>query len=203
MVLGGFTRSAFLHINLEWGWAKGPNLLFEFLSLLHERAGIMAKVKFPSNTGMYDVCIDICSRKVGRSEGLFERLKIANWEAMCELEWKFGVVGEQLRVFEERLELCCWIWCEDFWVVIIIIIEWRFYLQVIKINVRLGDKRVGSRSQRSPVSVKWSQCRRCLQEELRCHWHLRGTFVHRLHDQRSHTMNRHAGKDDLSCSVVW
>jgi hypothetical protein len=115
------------------------NLSFKFLSC--ERTRIVAKVEFFINTSMYNVCIAICPREIGGSESPPERLEIANWETMHELEREFRVMRKQLGAYEEDLKLHGQVRCEDLRVVTIIIIgRGLFHLQVVKVNVRCEDE---------------------------------------------------------------
>jgi hypothetical protein len=110
-IFEGFARSTFLHIDLERRGTERSNLSFKSFSC--ERARIAAKAEFFINTSMYNVCIVICPREIGGSESLFERLEIANWETMHELEREFRVTRKQLGAFEEDLKLHGRVRCED------------------------------------------------------------------------------------------
>ena len=141
--------------------------MLEFL--LSKGARELTKTKFFDNICADCVDMKIYTWKIGGSKSLIEWSEIANGKAICELEQEFWVSGEKLHTFKKDLEVKGQIWCVDFCVVMIIVIWQRFFcLKIVKVDVRHGDIQVCIKKWRSPVSVKWSHCKRHFLERFRC-----------------------------------
>jgi hypothetical protein len=102
------------------------------------------------------MAIDICSREIGRSRRLFKRLNVANWKTMCKLERNFEV----MRVIEHVQE--------NIGIMLLSTAlgsfhshDWYNETKMVLFASCQSSEYTGIRNQnqRSPVSVKGSQCK--------------------------------------------